>query len=135
MNFFEQQDQARRQSRWLVIVFILAVVAIVVAIDLIVLLAMGMTSIETEGVPQVGRQMITGNIPLLSGTAIATISVIGLASLFKSASLRGGGGKVARELGGTLVEPDTRDARRRRLRNVVEEIALASGVPVPEIIF
>ncbi len=133
MNFFEQQDQARRQSRWLVIVFILAVVAIVVAIDLIVLLAMGMTSIETEGVPQVGAQMITGNIPLLSGTAIATISVIGLASMFKSASLRAGGGKVARELGGTLVEPDTRDAKRRRLRNVVEEIALASGVPVPEI--
>ena len=133
MNFFEQQDRARKQSRWLIILFILAVVAIVAAINLIVLLAMGMTSIETEGVPQIGSQMITGNLPLLSGTAIATISVIGLASLFKSASLRAGGGKVARELGGTLVESDTRDTNRRRLRNVVEEIALASGVPVPEI--
>jgi len=133
MNFFQQQDQARKQSRWLIIVFMLAVVAIVLAINLIVLLAVGMTSIETEGVPEIGMQMITGNLPLLSGTAIATISVIGLASLFKSASLRGGGGKVARELGGTLVDSDTRDTKRRRLRNVVEEIALASGVPVPEI--
>ena len=59
--------------------------------------------------------------------------MIGLASLFKTASLRSGGGQVARQLGGTLVESDTRDANRRRLRNVVEEIALASGVPVPEI--
>ena len=133
MNFFQQQDQARKQSRWLIIVFILAVVAIVQSINLIVLLAVSMTSIETEGVPELGAQLITSNLPLLSGTAVATISVIGLASLFKSASLRGGGGKVARELGGTLVESDTRDTKRRRLRNVVEEIALASGVPVPEI--
>jgi Zn-dependent protease with chaperone function len=133
MNFFQQQDQARKQSRWLIIVFILAVVAIVLSINLIVLLAVSMTSIETEGVPELGAQLITSNLPLLSGTAVATISVIGLASLFKSASLRGGGGKVARELGGTLVESDTRDTKRRRLRNVVEEIALASGVPVPEI--
>ncbi|MCJ7815031.1 MAG: M48 family metallopeptidase, partial [Xanthomonadales bacterium] len=70
---------------------------------------------------------------LLAGGAIACVVVIGLASLFKTASLRTGGGQVARQLGGTLVESDTRDANRRRLRNVVEEIALASGVPVPEI--
>ena len=133
MNFFQQQDQARKQTRWLIFAFILAVAAIVAAINLIVLLAVGFTSIETEGVPQLSSQLITGNLPLLSGTAVVTISVIGLASLFKSASLRAGGGKVARELGGTLVESDTRDTKRRRLRNVVEEIALASGVPVPEI--
>jgi len=59
--------------------------------------------------------------------------VIGLASLFKITTLRSGGGQVARQLGGTLVDSDPRDASRRRLRNVVEEIALASGVPVPEI--
>jgi len=133
MNFFQQQDQARKQTRWLIIAFILAVAAIVLAINLIVLLASGMSSIESEGLPQVGQALITDNFPLLTGTTIATISVIVLAMLFKTASLRAGGGKVARELGGTLVESDTRDPKRRRLRNVVEEIALASGVPVPEI--
>ncbi|MGH8034977.1 MAG: M48 family metallopeptidase, partial [Lysobacterales bacterium] len=55
------------------------------------------------------------------------------ASLFKTLKLRSGGGEVAREFGATLVESDPRDPLRRRLRNVVEEIALASGVPVPEI--
>lgn len=73
------------------------------------------------------------NSSLLLGTSAATGGAIGLASLGKIVSLRGGGGKVARDMGATLVTPDTRDALRRRLYNVVEEIALASGTPVPEV--
>jgi Zn-dependent protease with chaperone function len=133
MNFFEHQDRARKQSRWLIAVFILAVVAIVAAIDLVILLAVGVTSWGPESTPMSAQETIRANAPLLAGGAIAAVVVIGLASLFKTASLRSGGGQVARQLGGTLVESDTRDARRRRLRNIVEEIALASGVPVPEI--
>jgi Zn-dependent protease with chaperone function len=133
MNFFEQQDRARKQSRWLIIVFIVAVLVIVAAIDLLILLAAGVSSIETEGVPPLNQQLFADNLSLLTGGAIATLLVIGLASLFKTMGLRAGGGKVARELGGNLVESAPRDARLRRLRNVVEEIALASGVPVPEI--
>jgi Zn-dependent protease with chaperone function len=133
VNFFEQQDRARKQSRWLIIIFILAVLAIVAAIDLMLLMVVGVSSIEPDGPPLPAGEMIASNLPLLAGGAIASIAVIGLASLFKTAGLRSGGGQVARQLGGTLVESDTRDANRRRLRNVVEEIALASGVPVPEI--
>ena len=44
MNFFEHQDRARRQSRWLIVVFALAVLAIVLAIDAIVLLTLGVTT-------------------------------------------------------------------------------------------
>jgi len=133
MNFFEQQDRARKQSRWLIFAFIVAVLAIVVAIDLLILLMAGVSSMETEGGPPLSRQLFADNLPLLTGGAIATLLVIGLASLFKTMGLRAGGGKVARELGGNLVESEPRDARLRRLRNIVEEIALASGVPVPEI--
>ncbi|NNK51696.1 MAG: M48 family metallopeptidase [Xanthomonadales bacterium] len=132
MNFFEHQDRARKQTRWLVVAFVLAVLAIVAAIDVILLLALGLTSYEA-GEALSATQVIAANAPLLAGGAVASAAVIGLASLFKTASLRSGGGQVARQLGGTLVESDTRDAKRRRLRNVVEEIALASGVPVPEI--
>ena len=109
----------------------LAVVAIVAAIDLILLLAVGVSTHTSGETPQSVGELIRTNLPLLGGGAIACLVVIGLASLFKSASLRSGGGQVARQLGGTLVESDTRDLKRRRLRNVVEEIALASGVPVP----
>ncbi len=133
MNFFEQQDRARKQSRWLIIVFIVAVLAIVVSIDLLILLAAGVSSVETEGIPQFNSQFFKDNLSLLAGGALATFTVIVLASLFKTMGLRAGGGKVARELGGNLVDSNPRDARLRRLRNIVEEIALASGVPVPEI--
>ena len=62
MNFFEQQDRARKQSRWLIIVFIVAVLAIVVAIDLLILLAAGVSSIETEGVTPLSPQLFADNL-------------------------------------------------------------------------
>jgi Zn-dependent protease with chaperone function len=133
MNFFEHQDRARRQSRWLIIVFVLAVLAIVAAINLILLVVVGVSNYDSVETPLTAGELVMANVPLLTGGAIACVSIIGLASLFKTASLRSGGGQVARQLGATLVESDTRDLKRRRLRNVVEEIALASGVPVPEI--
>jgi Zn-dependent protease with chaperone function len=133
LNFFEHQDRARRQSRRLTIIFVLAVLAIVVAIDALLLLVAGMRPGKATEQAMSLAQLIRANTPLLAGGAVATIAVIGLASLFKITSLRAGGGQVARQLGGTPVESDSRDAKRRRLRNVVEEIALASGVPVPEI--
>jgi Zn-dependent protease with chaperone function len=110
----------------------LAVLAIIAAVDLALLIAFGHNSLQ-PGVSVVSLHGLQTNMPLLLGAAAVTGSIIGLASLYKTASLRGGGGQVARDLGGTLVEADARDPLRRRLRNVVEEIALASGVPVPEI--
>jgi Zn-dependent protease with chaperone function len=133
VNFFEHQDRARKQSRWLIFVFMLAVLAIVAAINLILLLVLGVTGYEVGEQPLSPVELVKANAHLLAGGAIGCVAVIGLASLFKTASLRSGGGQVARQLGGTLVESDTRDTKRRRLRNVVEEIALASGVTVPEI--
>ena len=113
MNFFEQQARARRSSTRLVVLFALAVAGMVLAIDLAVLLVAGT------------------NWPLLAFTTLATLAVIGLGSLYRLASLRGGGDAVALQFGGTPVPHDTTDASLRRLRNVVEEISIASGVPVP----
>ena len=75
-----------------------------------------------------------GNVigALVLGTLL-TLAVIGCSSLFRMASLRTGGAAVAHELGATPVPEDTTDFNLRRLRNVVEEIAIASGVPVPQI--
>ena len=64
---------------------------------------------------------------------LLVMGVLGLASLYKSMELRGGGGVVARSLGGVLVSSDTTDLKRKRLLNVVEEMAIASGVPMPEV--
>lgn len=124
MNFFERQQQVRRVSVRLVLLFALAVVGIVATIDLVVaVLAGGFAGQSAESV-----------IGLVLLTTAAVLALIGLSSLFRAISLRsGGGGKVARALGGRPVPADTRDPQLRRLRNVVEEIAIASGTPVPEL--
>jgi Zn-dependent protease with chaperone function len=116
MNFFEHQAAARRTSTRLVVLFALAVIAIVVAVDLAVMLVFG----RGDG---------AGGILLF--TTLVTLAVIGGASMYRIASLRGGGESVALQFGGTPVPEDTTDRYLRRLRNVVEEIAIASGVPMP----
>jgi len=115
MNFFEHQAAARRGSGRLVLLFALAVLGIVLAVDLVTLALTG------------------GSIGATVFATVATLAVIGLGSLYRIASLRGGGATVAAQMGGTWVPEDTRDPALRRLRNVVEEIAIASGVPVPRL--
>ena len=70
---------------------------------------------------------------LLLLLTLGTLALIGSATLFRTASLRTGGAAVAHQFGATAVPEDTTDFNLRRLRNVIEEIAIASGVPVPQI--
>ncbi len=118
MNFFERQDAARRQSKRLIFLFVLAVLAIVAAVDIVLLVAVG-----GDG----------GGIGAVVFGSLLTLAVIGCASLFRMATLRAGGAAVAQQFGATPVPEDTTDFNLRRLRNVIEEVALASGVPVPQI--
>lgn len=127
MNFFAHQAAARAKSRRMLWLFALAVLAIVAAINVVVLLVFGIAV-----VPESPEQR-DALVPALVASTAVTLAVIGLGSLFKTLSLRGGGGSVARSMGGTLVPGDPRDFQLKRLRNVIEEMSIASGVPVPEI--
>ena len=123
MNFFDAQDRARRSTRWLVIVYVIATALIVAGVTLVVAVAFHM-------VGETGRP---ADPSILVATAILdTLLIIG-ATVYKTARLSSGGGRVAIDMGGTLVPADVHDPLRRRLRNVIEEMAIASGVPVPEI--
>jgi Zn-dependent protease with chaperone function len=133
MNFFEHQDEAKRNTRNLVLLFLLAVVIIIVAIDVALLLLFGDLLSDTTGTTQSLSGYLADSSTILLWGSAGTGATIGLASLYRSASLRDGGGTVARQMGGVPVETDPRDPLLQRLRNVVEEIAIASGVPVPEI--
>ena len=124
MNFFERQAAARRSSSRLVVLFALAVIGIVLAVDFAAWLAWAVGSGDKEP-GEVGA--------LLVFSTLVTVGVIGLGSLYRIASLRGGGEPVALQMGGVPVPENTTDTQLRRLRNVVEEIAIASGVPVPKI--
>jgi Zn-dependent protease with chaperone function len=123
MNFFAQQEQARRQTRRMLFLFAFAVLVIVLAIDAVVVFLNGL---------DVSSRAEERSIWLVFAT-IGALVTIGSGSLYRIASLSGGGGVVARQLGGTPVDPATANLAYRRLRNIVEEIAIASGVPVPQI--
>ncbi|HET7609967.1 MAG TPA: M48 family metallopeptidase, partial [Gammaproteobacteria bacterium] len=78
-------------------------------------------------------QWVGGHAGLVLGIAAGSFGLMVLASFFRTAQLSRGGGHVAQSLGGTRVTGDGNDPLERRLVNVVEEMALASGLPVPEI--
>jgi Zn-dependent protease with chaperone function len=120
-DFFERQAVARRNTKWLVVMFVFAVIGIV-----------GTTFVATAiatGAADHGK--VNFGFPLLASAAALAIIVLG--SLYKTAQLAGGGTVVAERLGGRRVFPNTIDPIERRTLNVVEEMALASGVPVPPV--
>jgi len=133
MDFFEHQDVARRRTWRLVVYFTLAVVAIVVAVYFVVLMALALVG----GSGRPGQPNPYAESPFHPGifalVALATIGVILLGSLYKTSQLSAGGEAVALMLGGRRIGSRPRNLAERRLLNVVEEMALASGVPVPPV--
>jgi Zn-dependent protease with chaperone function len=129
MNFFAQQERSRSHTRRMLILFALAVLSIVAAVDIVVMIAFGAFGDKQHALA--AARHVPPQALFLS--TLAVLGVVAAATAYKISTLRSGGGAVARQFGATLVASDTTNFAYRRLRNVVEEIAIASGVPVPEI--
>ncbi|MEP0546874.1 MAG: M48 family metallopeptidase [Rhodothermales bacterium] len=126
MNFFEQQEQAKRRTGWLVALFAIAVALIVATVYFAAVLALRGPDAAT--MPATFDWWEPGLLALVAAGVLATV---GVASGVRTLMLRSGGPAVAEMMGGRVVSPETSDPDERRLHNVVEEMALASGVPVP----
>ena len=138
MDFYSRQAAARRQSRWLILGFALSVAIVVVALSWVLVAIVGSSSdavaVYGEGAAIHPLNFAQANPELALSAALFWLALIMGASVYKGLELRGGGGGVvARALGGTRVDRSVDDPQLRRLRNVVEEMAIASGVPVPEV--
>ena len=131
MEFFEHQARARKQTTVLVVYFVAAVVGIIAAVYLASLLIFYFTQPGRPGAPP--PELALWNPQLLLYAVLGTLAVVLAGSLYKTAVLRKGGSAVAETLGGRLVDPGTLDPDERKLRNVVEEMAIASGTPVPKV--
>ncbi|MGI9307798.1 MAG: M48 family metalloprotease, partial [Gammaproteobacteria bacterium] len=132
MNFFEAQERSQRRSKLLIWLMLLATGLIAVAVTVVVSLAFWLAMEPTSLYPT--PQAWAWDNPQIVGFVLCgTLGFIFVASLYRTATLRSGGSQVARELGATRLSADAQDPAKRTLRNVVEEIAIASGVPVPEI--
>jgi Zn-dependent protease with chaperone function len=131
VDFFERQDKARRNTGFLVFYFVIAVALLIGSVYLAVALIFGGFSLKNAGDETTTTQW--SHVQVFFGTAVATLGVISAGSVFKTLSLSRGGRAVAELLNGRLVNPNSTDAHERKLLNVVEEMAIASGVPVPQV--
>lgn len=130
MNFFAHQDRARNTTRKLVFLFGCAVISLIIITSLLIIFTIGFTE-SASGEINFDAAMLKSDVFLL--VSLGVITVVTLGSLFRLAQLRGGGKVVAEAMGGHLLNTGTRDADERKILNVVEEIAIASGTPVPPV--
>ena len=119
MDFFESQERAKRNTSWLVALFIMGVIATVVSVHVVLSLTVSRSNVFDPSM-----------FALSVGSVLA---VVGVGTAVKFAQMSHGGAAVAQAMGGTQVDPGSRDPDERRVLNVVEEMAIASGVPVPPI--
>ena len=139
MDFFEAQARARTRTKRLVLLFVLAVLGTVATGYIAALLVLGQTGrFERHGrrsayAAQSAEPRGWWDPGLLAGVAAGTVAVVGLASLFKWSQMRDGGSAVAERAGGRAVDPKTTDLRERKLLNVVEEMSIAAGIPMPAV--
>jgi len=143
MDFFAHQDRARSASRRLLILYALSVMGVLITLNVAAVLMVG-ASQDVDQSRVLGRGIETSinnparfeptPVPVIIAITTACVAgIIVLASLFKRSQLGGDGANVAQMMGGTLVDPTTPDPAERKLMNVVEEMAIASGVPVPRV--
>jgi len=132
MDFFEHQDKARKNTKVLVVYFVIAVVCIIASVYLASLLIFyGVAAKQEQGAPL--PELALWDPKLFLSVVLGTLGVVIIGSLYKTAALAKGGSAVAESLGGRLLNPNTTHPDERKLRNVIEEMAIAAGVPVPKI--
>ncbi len=139
MDFFEAQARAKKRTTRLVVLFAFAVAGTIIAAYFAALFGFGAYG-STHSRRSASYDYAAASADyslwqpsLFAGVALGTLAVVGLASLYKWSQYSSGGSAVAESVGGRRVDPHTTDLKERRLLNVVEEMAIASGVPVPAV--
>jgi len=131
MDFFEAQEDAKQSTTRLILFFILAVFSLIILTNLLVMFFFGYLSDGDQlSIDRLATQFEWGTF-LIIGLAVGTVIVCG--SLYKIIALSSGGHSIAESLGGQLIPKNSTDLKKKRLLNVVEEMAIASGTPVPPV--
>ncbi len=132
MDFFQNQEVARKKTGLLIVYFLLAVILIIATVYVVIaaVLRLGDPAAQTGDTISLAALW---DPQLFGAVALGTAALISGGSLYKIASLSGGGHTVAELMGGKLLHPQTTDPDERRILNVVEEMAIAAGTPVPPV--
>ncbi len=111
-NFFEHQDRAQSRTGWLVFLFVIGVLGVTISITLLTAVFM------PNAIP---------------AAIVVSLLIIGIPFVFKLLTMSSSGALVAESLGGIRINPASQDTNERKILNVVEEMAIASGMPIPPV--
>lgn len=133
MNFYAAQDNAKKKTKYLVLIYLVVLVVLTFLSTLVLILLLPMFTGKSLG-PEFWQTLFTEkNLPTLLGVGAFVIGGALISSYVKSRHLSKGGSVIAASLGGNKIQPNTSDLNERKVLNVVEEMAIASGMPVPEV--
>ena len=140
MDFFEAQARAKQRTSRLLALFGLAVAGtITAAYFAAVFILHYLNGGNAEQRARFGdydpraAEFVLWQPDILAYVGIGTLLVVGLASLYKWHEYSAGGSAVAESVGGRRVDSHTTELKERRLLNVVEEMSIASGTPMPAV--
>ncbi|MDA1371419.1 MAG: M48 family metallopeptidase [Proteobacteria bacterium] len=131
MDFFESQETAKRNTTKLVVLFVLAVLSLIIVTNFLVMVVFGFIGNEMADTAAGNSLLFDWQTFVFIGAAVSAIVLTG--SLYKLSALSGGGARIAEMMNGRLLLAGNRDLAEQRVLNVVEEMALASGTPVPPV--
>jgi len=131
MNFFESQERARKHTTLLIVLFGVAVIALIAMANLLILLVFGIVNSQQMRDGQSFVAQMDWKLVATVGAGVSVVVLVG--SLYKMMALSAGGKVVAESLGGQLIARNTEEPNQRKLLNVVDEMAIASGTPAPPV--
>lgn len=136
MDFFARQDLARRNARLLTALFLLAVAGLILLTNAMVAAFLWWGDSYNVYAGQRGgwREFLSYfSWERFGSIGLGVAATVAMVSLVKWLQLASGGKVVAEAMGGTRVLSQTRDRAERRCLNIVDEMALAAGMPVPPV--
>ena len=131
MDFFESQESAKRSTWKLYLLFGLAILSLVVVTNFLIMFVFGFASTQMTSMAGAQQMRFDWSQFLIVGAAVTVVVFFG--SLYKIKSLSGGGSRIAEMLDGKLLLGAGANLKEQQVLNVVEEMAIASGVPVPPV--
>ncbi|MEO5698337.1 MAG: M48 family metallopeptidase [Burkholderiaceae bacterium] len=131
MNFFESQERAHKHTTLLIVLFGVAVIALIAMANVLILVVFGFINSQQMREGQSLFAQMDWKMAATVGAGVSVVVLVG--SLYKMMALSAGGKVVAESLGGQLILRNTEEPNQRKLLNVVDEMAIASGTPAPPV--
>ena len=132
MNFFEAQDSARRSTTLLIFLFVLAIAFLLALSNFLIFEFLYFAEYQTLTL-SLSQLDLVFDADLCIVLCAAILLFIILGSVYKLLQLSAGGSVIAQHLGGVIIPRSSSDPLHKKILNIVEEMAIASGTPVPQV--